>query len=57
MCFPEEYPDVIVAVLFNRTNAEGVFGIADDLKRVYVDRYSGVAVSIGDTWDCRILMS
>ncbi|MBR2093156.1 MAG: hypothetical protein IJ904_03830 [Candidatus Methanomethylophilaceae archaeon] len=57
MCFFEQYPDDIVAVLFDRTNAEGVFGVADDSKPVYVDRYCGIVVSFGDTWDCRILLS
>ena len=57
MCYPEQYPEDIVTVLFDRTNSEGVYGLAGDRKPVYVDKYRNVAVSKGDTWDCRILPS
>ncbi len=55
MCFDWEYEGDTVRIRFDKSSERGFYGQADDGIIVFVDRFMDPGVSLGETWNCRLV--
>ena len=55
MCYEGEYPDETEVIRFDIFGSPFPKGRAADGNSVFVDRYMGVPVALGETWICRLV--